>query len=142
MNFGYAGIDQESHDPMPLDDPDQPPQNNFASHISSIIGSCRGIVRGGNFLQDCEVVDVQEELRNPIVAQTVRGHVNNIIKFYFEQHSVMAQAQILHGLIKHKKMKPATKFLGFEDDKTKQTMRECHRKCKNCIVFIWKIKKR
>ena len=129
MNFDYAGIDQQSHDSVPPQDPDQPLNNNFPSHVSSIIGSCRGIVRGGNFLQDCEVVDVQEELGNPIPAWTVRGHVNNIIKFYFEQHSVMAQAQILHGLIKHKKMKPATRFLGFEDAKTKQT-------CENAIENV------
>ena len=66
MNFDYVGTDQQSHDSVPPQDPDQTSNNNFPSHVSSIIGSCRGIVRGGNFLQDCEVVDVQEELGNPI----------------------------------------------------------------------------
>ena len=84
MNFDYAAIYQESNDSVPPHDPDQPSQNNFRSHISSIIGSCSGVGRGGNFLQDCEVFDVQEELRNLITTQTVRGNVNNIIKFYFE----------------------------------------------------------
>ena len=41
----------------------------------------------------------------------------------------MAQAQILHGLIKHKKLKPATNFLGFEDAKRKQT-------CENAIENV------
>ena len=113
MNFDYAGIDQQSHDSVPPHDPDQPSKNKLPSHILGIIGSCSGVGRGGNLLQDCEVVDVQEELGNLIPARTVRGHVNNIIKFYFEQHSVMAQAQILHGLIKHKKNEVWNKLFWF-----------------------------
>jgi len=50
----------------------------------------------------------------------VREHVNDIIKSYFVQHSVIAQARILHGLIKHKKLKHATKLLGFQVYKSKK----------------------
>ena len=43
----------------------------------------------------------------------------NIINLYFEQQSVITKAQILHGLIKHKKLKCATNLLGFKDVKNK-----------------------
>ena len=61
----------------------------------------------------------QEEFGNPTPDQTIREHVTNIIKLYFEQQSVITQAKILHGLIKHKKLKCATKLLGFNDVKNK-----------------------
>ena len=61
----------------------------------------------------------QEEFRNLTPDRIVREHVSNIIKLYFEQQSVLTQAQILHGLIKHKKTKRATKLLGFKDVKNK-----------------------
>ena len=75
MNFDYVGIyyvqpshhyDQESHDLVPPHNHDHPSQDTFSSHISSIIGSCSGVGRGGNCLEDCEVVVVREELRNSI----------------------------------------------------------------------------
>ena len=46
----------------------------------------------------------QEEFGNPTPDQTIREHVSNIMKFHFEQQSVITQVQILHGLIKHKKL--------------------------------------
>ncbi len=46
---------------------------------------------------------MQEEFGNPTLDRKIREHVSNIIKLYFEQQSVLTQAQILHGLIKHKK---------------------------------------
>ena len=61
----------------------------------------------------------QEEFRNPTPEQTIRDHVSNIIKLYFEQQSMSTQAKILHGLIKRKKLKCATKLLGFKDVKNK-----------------------
>ena len=61
----------------------------------------------------------QEELGNSTPDWTIREHVSNIIKVYFEQQSVIKQAQILHGLIKHKKLKSATRLLGFKDIKNK-----------------------
>ena len=51
----------------------------------------------------------QEEFGNLTPDRTIINQVSNIIKFYFEQQSVITLAQILHGLIKHKKMKRATK---------------------------------
>ena len=61
----------------------------------------------------------QEEFKNLTPDRKIREHVSNIIKLYFEQQPVITQAQILHGLIKHKKMKCATKLLGFKDVKNK-----------------------
>ena len=61
----------------------------------------------------------QEEFRNPTPDRTIIENVSNIINLYFEQQSVITQAQILHGLIKHKKIKHATKLLGFKDVKNK-----------------------
>ena len=60
---------------------------------------------------------IEEEFGNSTPDRTIKEHVSNIIKLYFEQQSVITQAQILHGLIKHKKLKRATKFLGFKDVK-------------------------
>ena len=59
----------------------------------------------------------QEEFRNPTLDRTIKENVSNIIKLYFEQQSVITQ--ILHGLIKHKKLKCSTKLLGFKDVKNK-----------------------
>ena len=61
----------------------------------------------------------QEESGNPTPDRTIREHVSNIINLYFEKQSVITQAQILHGLIKHKKLKRATNLLGFKDVKNK-----------------------
>ena len=62
---------------------------------------------------------LKKSSRNQPLDWTIREHVSNIIKLYFEQQSVITQAQILHGLIKHKKMKGSTKLLGFKDVKNK-----------------------
>ena len=61
----------------------------------------------------------QEEFRNLTPNRTIRDHASNIIKLYFEQQSMITQAQILHGLIKHKKFKCDTNLLGFKDVKNK-----------------------
>jgi phage-related tail protein len=61
--------------------------------------------------------NTREEFGDPSLDQIVREHVSNIIKLFFEKNSVITQAQILHGLIKHKKLKHATKLLGFQDAK-------------------------
>ena len=65
--------------------------------------------------------------------RTIREHVSNIIKLYFEQQSVITQAQILHGLIKHKKLKCATKLLGFKDVKNKNA---CENVTKNVTTVL------
>ena len=69
----------------------------------------------------------QEEFGNLILDWKIREHVSNTIKFYFEQQSVITQAKILHGLIKHKKFKRATNLLGFKDVKNKNA-------CENVLV--------
>ena len=61
----------------------------------------------------------QEKFGNLTPDRTIREHVSNIIKLYFEQQSMITEAQILHGLIKQKKLKHATKLLGFKDVKNK-----------------------
>ena len=71
----------------------------------------------------------QEEFGNLIPERTIREHVSNIIKLHFEQQSVITQAQILHGLIKHKKIKRATKLLGFKEVKNKNA-------CENVVENV------
>ena len=75
----------------------------------------------------------QEEFGNLTPDQTIREHVSNIIKLYFEQQLVITQAQILHGLIKHKKLKHATKLLGFMDVKNKN---ECENVIENVTTAL------
>ena len=64
-------------------------------------------------------VVIGEEFWSPSYVQIVREYVRNIIRLHFEQHLVITQAQIVHGLLKHKRLKDATKLLGFKDDKGK-----------------------
>ena len=54
----------------------------------------------------------QEEFGNPTPDRTIKDHVSNIIKLYFEQQSMITQAQILHGLIKQK-IETCHKVVGF-----------------------------
>ena len=65
----------------------------------------------------------QEEFGNPTPDRTIREHVSNTMKLYFEQQSMITQAQILHGMIKKNKLKCATKLLGFKDVKNKMYVR-------------------
>ena len=76
----------------------------------------------------------QQEFRNPTLDRAIREHVSNIIKLYFEQQSVVTQAQILHGLIKQKKLKRATKLLGFEDVKNKNA---CENLTENVTIALF-----
>ena len=46
---------------------------------------------------------------------------------------MITQAQILHGLIKHKKLKRATKLLGFKDVKNKSA---CENVTKNVTTTL------
>ena len=61
----------------------------------------------------------QEEFRNPTPDLTIKEHFSNMIQYYLEQKSMITQSEILHGLIKHKKVKHPTKSLGFKDVKNK-----------------------
>jgi len=96
----------------------QPSQDRAPTDFSRVIGSFNDIGMSTNCLRGLDDA-TQEDFRKPTPDRTVREHVSNIIKLYFEQQSVITQAQILHGLIKHKKMKRATKLLGFKDVKNK-----------------------
>lgn len=88
-------------------------------HVSRIIESCSGLERGGSLVKILDA-NTWEDLEKPIPNRTVRNHVSNIIQLYFDKHLVISQAQILHGLIKHNKIKHATKILGFEDAKSRK----------------------
>ena len=71
------------------------------SHFSRVIGSFNDVGMASNCLRGLDDA-TQEEFENPTPDRTIKEHVSNIIKLYFEQKSVITQAQILHGLIKHK----------------------------------------
>ena len=74
---------------------------------------------GGSFAERLDT-STQEDLGNPSPDCTVRKHVSNTIRLYFEKHLVITQAHILYGLIKHKNLKHATKLLGFQDAKSRK----------------------
>ena len=99
-------------------DPDQPSQDRAPSDFSRVIGSFNDIGMDANCLRGLDDA-TQEEFGNPAPDWTITEHASNIIKFYFQQQSVITQAQILHGLIKQKKLKRAKKLLGFKDVKKK-----------------------
>ena len=67
-----------------------------------MIGNYHGFVRGRYSLEYLMDFVVGEECGNSSHVQRVREFVRNIIKSHFEQHIVITQAQILHGLLKHK----------------------------------------
>ena len=50
----------------------------------------------------------------------------------------MEQAQILHGLIKQKKLKRATMLLGFQDAKTKNTCENAIENVRNALYSFGK----
>ena len=83
-------------------DPGQPSQDRAPSNFSRVIGSFNDVGMDANCLRGLDDA-TQEEFGNPTPDRTIREHVSNIIKLYFEQQSVITQAQILHGLIKQKK---------------------------------------
>ena len=83
----------------------------------------------------------QEEFENLTPDRTIKEHVCNIIKLYFEQQSVITQDQILHGLIKHKKLKHATKLLGFKDVKNKNACKNVTKNVTNALSAFGKSRK-
>ena len=99
-------------------DTGQSSQDNPPSDFSRVIGSFNDVRMSTNCLIGLDDA-TQEEFENPTPNRKIREHVSNIINLYFEQQSVITQAQMLHGLIKHKKLKCATKLLGFKDVKNK-----------------------
>ena len=105
-----------------------PSQDRAPSDFSRVIGSFNDVGMATNCLIGLDDA-TQEEFENPTPDRTIREHASNIIKLYFEKQSVITQAQILHGLIKHKKMKCATKLLGFKDVKNKNA-------CENVTIAL------
>ena len=99
-------------------DPGQLSQDHAPFDFSRVIGSFNDVGIASNCLRGLDDA-TQEEFKNSTPDRTIIEHVSNIIKLYFEQKSVITRAQILHGLIKQKKMKCATKLLGFKDVKNK-----------------------
>ena len=81
----------------------QPSQNRVPSSFSRVIGRFNDVGMDEICLRGLDDA-TQEEIWNPTPDQTIRENVSNIIKLYFEQQSVITQAQILHGLIKHKNL--------------------------------------
>ena len=102
-------------------DPGQSSQDRAPFDFSRVIGSFNDVGMAANCLRGLDDA-TQEEFGNPTHDRTIKEHASNIIKFYFEQQSMITQAQILHGFIKHKKLKCATKLLGFNDVKNKKWM--------------------
>ena len=75
-------------------DPVQPSQDHAPSDFSRVIGSFNDVGMATNCLRGLDDA-TQEEFRNPTHDQRIRENVSNIIKLYFEQQSVITQAQIL-----------------------------------------------
>ena len=69
---------------------------------------------------------------------TIRKHVSNIIRLYFHKHQVVTQAHMLHGLLKHKKLKRHTKLLVFQDVKSRKA---CVNATKNISKAFYKFGK-
>ena len=109
-------------------DPGQPSQNRVPSSFSRVIGRFNDVGMAEICLRGLDDA-TQEEFENPTPDRKIREHVSNIMKLHFEQQSVITQVQILHGLIKHKKIKRATKLLGFKDVKNKNA-------CENVVENV------
>ena len=141
-----AGInsDQPTEEAMPSHisriDYDQPTEDPMPSRLSRMVGSCSGFERGGNYLEGLDAV-TREQFGDLIPDRTVREYVSNIIKSYFEDCSVLTQAQILHGLIKHKKLKNATKLLGFQDASSKKAREHVTENISNALSSFGKSRK-
>ena len=114
-------------------DPGQSSQDHAPFDFSRVIGSFNDIGMASNCLRGLDYA-TQEEFRNLTPYRTIKEHVSNIIKLYLEQQSVITQAQILHGLIKHKKLKCTTKLLGFKDVKNKNA---CENVTKNVTTALY-----
>ena len=89
----------------------QPSQDHAPSDFSRVIGSFNDDGIAANCLRGLDDA-TQEEFRNPNPDRTIREHVSNIIKLYFEQQSVITQAQIL-WIDKTQKIETCLKVVGF-----------------------------
>lgn len=114
--------------PYEVDQPGE--EQDVPYQVSRINGSCNGLERGGS-LAKCLDASTQEDLGKPNHDHIVRKNGSDIISLYFDKHPVVTQPHILHGLIKHKKLKCATKLFGFQDAKSTKA-------CVNAIENISK----
>ena len=64
-------------------DPSQSSQDRAPSDFSRVIGSFNDVGMDANCLTGFDDA-TQEEFLNPTLDRTIREHVSNIIKFYFE----------------------------------------------------------
>ena len=69
-------------------DPGQPSQDRAPSDFSRVIGSFNDAGMYANCLRGLEDA-TQEEFGNPTRDGTIKEHVSNIIKLYFEQQSMI-----------------------------------------------------
>ena len=67
-------------------------QDRAPSDFSRVIGSFNDVGMAANCLRGLDDT-TQEEFGNLTPDWTIREHVSNIIKLYFEQKSVITQAQ-------------------------------------------------
>ena len=84
IQLTYVGVDAS-----------QPSQDCAPSNFSRVIGSFNDIGMTANCLRGLDDA-MQEEFENSIPDWIIKVHVSNIINLYFEQQSVITQAQILH----------------------------------------------
>lgn len=110
------------------------------SRVDKILGSCSVLERGGRFAENLDA-SIIEDLRELIPVLIVREHVSNIIRQYFEKYLLVALAQILHGFIKHKKLKHATKCLGFQDARNRKARMNVTENISNALSMFRKSRK-
>ena len=77
IQLNYIGIDLG-----------QPSQDRAPSDFSRVIGSFNDVGMAANCLRGLDDA-TQEDFGSTTPDQTIRKHVSNIIKFYFEQQSVI-----------------------------------------------------
>ena len=85
-------------------------------NLQRLIGSCNNIVIDDIFLENMDSSKIKE-LRPLMRDHTTRYREKQILKNYLEVIYVIAQAQLLHGLLKQKCIKDAIKLLGIKSIK-------------------------
>ena len=58
-----------------------------------------------------------EELGPPMAKRKVWDKVNSGLKHFFEGKTIIAQAQMLRGFLKHKSLKNVVELLGIKSEK-------------------------
>ena len=89
-------------------------------NLQRLIGSCNYIVIDNNFMENMDSSKI-EELGPLMRDHTTRYRAKKILKNYLEGIFVIAQAQLLHRLLKQKCLKDAIKLLGIKSVKEVKT---------------------